>query len=94
MLAKQSYRKTSRRLSTRIHETVQNMENAVYRVQRCEVAVDRNGRGAAGPRKKQRLKREEECLVRVCICFSLREMVKASDTSDVVFLLETGTEEC
>lgn len=62
-LIERSYRMTSRRLSTRMQETVLNMKNALFRVQRSEDGVDMSRSGAAVSKKQQRLESEGEYLV-------------------------------
>lgn len=71
---------TSRRLSTRMQDTVREMESAVCRGRGTEEKVERSGRGAVGPRKQQRLKRAGEYLVRDGSCLSPEEIVKGTDT--------------
>lgn len=80
MLVEHSYRTTFRRLSKRLQETAQSMENAVCRRQESEDGVAINGRGAASQRKRQCLERGREYVMRDGIYLSLEEMLKVADT--------------
>lgn len=55
----QSYGMKSRRLSTKMQENMQNMENLVSIVGRTEEEVDTSVCGAAVPKTRQCLEREE-----------------------------------
>lgn len=88
-LAKQSYRVKFQRLSTKKQETVQNMENMMYRVRESEDKRTRSGCIAAGPRKQQSLERGEGYIVRDKIYLSLDGMAKATDIKGTSSLAET-----
>lgn len=86
---KQSFGTKFRRLSTRMLETVQKMESAVYKVQRAEIGVARGRCRSAGPKEQPHLERRGRCLVPDGIYLSLEGMVKATDTAGSGSSLET-----
>lgn len=85
---RQSYRMTFQRLATGLQVTMQNMERAMCKVQGAEDKVERNECGAAGVKKRQCLEREEGYSVRDQICWSLKKVVKATDTGQTALSLE------
>lgn len=89
VLAKQSFSMTSQGLSTRMQETVHSMQNAMCRVRGAENEVARSGCGAASSRKRQRLRKKEDYFVPNETFFSLKEMVKTTDTEGTGLLLES-----
>lgn len=60
----------------------------VYRAQGPADGLDEYGCGAARPRSRQRLQREEKCLVQEGIRSSLEKIVKGTDTGEAGLSLE------
>lgn len=78
LLNKHSYETTSRQLLTRMPEPVQNMRNAVSKMQRTDCSVNKSGRKAGVYKKRQVLDRERWYLALDRMQLSLQKMIKAT----------------
>lgn len=77
VLTKQSYIIKSRRMSIGLQKSAENMENAVYAVQRAYEELDRSCSGAAISRERQRLESGKAYGEQEGICLLLEKTTKA-----------------